>query len=285
MKRLTLPLYLNPLTVFRTLDQIDREPPSHTADRATGLHRTLVILFSVCIALLVLNYAKNSALMDVLLAHLARAQNLPADHWMAQLRATGFEGLARYAWWSGWHLVCYVALPAVVLKCLLKESLLDYGWRWGETHKHWRGYAILLMPILVMVVGVSFREDFVDHYPFYDLAGRSWLDFLAWEILYLLQFACLEFFFRGYLVQTLRPHYGAAAIWIMVVPYLMIHFPKPWLEATGAIFFGLFLGMLALRSRSIWGGFLVHAGVAVSMDVASLIQRNQIPLRWLPVSQ
>ena len=42
----------------------------------------------------------------------------------------------------------------------------------------------------------------------------------------------------------------------MIVPYLMIHFAKPWLEASGAILFGLLLGVLALRSRSIWGGIV-----------------------------
>ena len=44
-----------------------------------------------------------------------------------------------------------------------------------------------------------------------------------------------------------------------------------WMEATGAILFGLFLGLLALRSRSIWGGFLVHAGVAVTIADISFI--------------
>lgn len=277
-----LPLYLNPLTVFKTLDEIDREYPSHSADRATGLRTTLIVLFSTCISLLLLNYLKNSSVMNVMLEQLASWQGLAKDHWLAKLHQSGFDELTRYAWWSGWHVITYVLLPAIVLRFFFNHRLIDYGWRWGETHKHWRGYLLLLSPILVMVVLVSFRDDFVNHYPFYDLAGRSWLDFFAWEFLYLLQFACLEFFFRGYMVQTLRPHYGAAAIWIMVVPYLMIHFPKPWLEATGAIFFGLFLGMLALRSRSIWGGFFVHAGVAVSMDVASLIQREQIPQQWLP---
>jgi len=62
----------------------------------------------------------------------------------------------------------------------------------------------------------------------------------------------------------------------------MIHFPKPWLEATGAIFFGLFLGILALRSRSIWGGVAVHTGVALSMDIAALLQRGTLPTCWQP---
>lgn len=277
-----LPFYLNPLSVFRTLDEIDREYPSHTADRATGQRTTLIVLFSVCISLLLLNYLKNSYVMNLVLEQIAVWQGHPRHYWLEKLYHSNFDSLIRHAWWSVWHVITYVLIPAVVLRVFFQQRLVDYGWRWGETHKHWRGYLVLLSPILVMVVLVSFREDFVNHYPFYNLAGRSWFDFIAWEFLYLLQFACLEFFFRGYIVQTLRPHYGAAAIWIMVVPYLMIHFPKPWLEATGAVFFGLFLGMLALRSRSIWGGFFVHAGVAVSMDVASLVQQNRIPQQWLP---
>ncbi len=134
----------------------------------------------------------------------------------------------------------------------------------------------------MFVVLVSQGEDFVNHYPFYPHAGRSWLDFLAWEALYMTQFVVLEFFFRGYMLRAVQPALGANAIWIMCVPYLMIHFPKLWLEATGAILFGLFLGILALRSRSIWGGVLVHAGVALSMDIAALIQKDQLPTQWWP---
>jgi membrane protease YdiL (CAAX protease family) len=277
-----LPFYLNPLSVFRTLDQIDREPPSYTADRASTSRTTLIVLFSTCVALLLLNYAKNSSSMVAALTQIALWQGHAGDYWIAKLDQTGFYDLGRYVWWSGWHVIAYVLIPAFVLRVFFQQRLIDYGWRWGETHKHWRGYLVLLSPILILVVLVSHRDDFVNHYPFYAQASRSWLDFIAWEFLYLLQFACLEFFYRGYMVQTLRPHYGSSAIWIMVVPYLMIHFPKPWLEATGAIFFGLFLGMLALRSRSIWGGFFVHAGVAISMDIASLIQQQRLPQQWLP---
>ncbi len=158
----------------------------------------------------------------------------------------------------------------------------DFGWRWNQVGEHWRGYLLLLSPILVFVVLVSQGEAFVQHYPFYRSAGRSWLDLLLWELLYLSQFVFLEFFFRGFMLNALRPALGANAIWVMCVPYMMIHFPKLWLEATGAILFGLFLGILALKSRSIWGGVLVHAGVALSMDVAALLKKGQLPGSFFP---
>jgi len=60
----------------------------------------------------------------------------------------------------------------------------------------------------------------------------------------------------------------------MLIPYCMIHFQKPLLETFGAIVAGLILGLLALRTRSIWGGATIHVAVATSMDVAALIQRT-----------
>jgi membrane protease YdiL (CAAX protease family) len=141
---------------------------------------------------------------------------------------------------------------------------------------------LLISPILFFIFLVSFREDFLNHYPFYKQANRSWFDFLAWEILYISQFIFLEFFFRGFLLNSLRPALGANAVWVMCVPYLMIHFPKLWLEATGAILFGLFLGLLALRSRSIWGGIFVHAGIALAMDLTSIYKQGGIAPQWFP---
>lgn len=277
-----LPAFLDPRTVFRVLDQIDQEPPSHSAPRAGGSKQTLWILFSVAVSLLMLNYLKYTQSLEQLLVYIAGWQGRPQNYWVDYVYNSGWQFLYRYAWWGFWHVICYLLIPAIVIKAIMKQDVLDFGFRWEETHRHWHGYMYLLCPILVFVVFASHRQDFVEHYPFYHDAGRSWFDFVAWELIYLTQFICLEFFFRGYIVQSLRPHYGSAAIWIMIVPYVMIHFTKPWLEATGAIFFGLFLGILALRSRSIWGGFGVHAGVAVSMDIASLIQQDSVPQHWWP---
>ena len=49
----------------------------------------------------------------------------------------------------------------------------------------------------------------------------------------------------------------------MIVPYCMIHYGKPMPETLGAIVAGLILGTLAMRTRSIWGGVLIHIGVAI----------------------
>ena len=95
------------------------------------------------------------------------------------------------------------------------------------------------------------------------MANRSHFDLWTWEALYAAQFISLEFFFRGFLLQGLRRALGANAIFVMIVPYCMIHYGKPMPETFGAIGAGLILGTLAMRTRSIWGGVLIHIGVAI----------------------
>jgi membrane protease YdiL (CAAX protease family) len=66
------------------------------------------------------------------------------------------------------------------------------------------------------------------------------------------------------------------------VPYCMIHFGKPYLEANGAIIAGIVLGSLSMRTKSIYAGFLVHVTVALAMDVVALSHRNALPRVFWP---
>jgi membrane protease YdiL (CAAX protease family) len=74
------------------------------------------------------------------------------------------------------------------------------------------------------------------------------------------------------------------AIFSMVVPYVMIHFPKPYLEACGAIVAGVVLGSLSMKTGSIWAGFLIHSTVAILMDLLALEQRDRMPTHLGPYS-
>ncbi len=272
---------LHPKNILTLLDQLDRVAPSHTLSREASLRRVMVVLACVCVCLLLVHYVKYSRNFFELLRWAGGLSGTPNVYVLA-LRDAGFLELAGYAWWSAIHLVGYVIIPALVIRWVLRERVVDMGWRWNETAQHWRSYLLLTTPILFFVYLVSLGDDFVNHYPFYDQASRSWLDLLCWWALYIGQFVFLEFFFRGFMLNALRPALGANAIWIMCVPYLMIHFPKLWLEATGAILFGLFLGILALASRSIWGGVMVHITIALAMDTAALLRKGGLPSDFLP---
>ncbi|GAA0414878.1 hypothetical protein GCM10009133_24110 [Cocleimonas flava] len=244
--------------------------------------RPAIVLVVVAFCVLLLHYLKfNTAFYATLNLWFDQFSDNPAAK-VLELRRQTFFPLVTQAWWAIWHLVAFVLIPVVTIKYLLKEPLTNYGLGVGRLRRDIKWYVLLAAPILSFVVIVSFRDDFTNHYPFYKLAHRSWFDLVAWEILYLLQFVCVEFFFRGFIIQACRPTFGVNAIFVMIVPYMMIHLSKPWLEASGAIFFGLFLGVLALHTRSIWGGVAVHVSIALSMDIAALLQTKGLPQQLLP---
>jgi len=72
------------------------------------------------------------------------------------------------------------------------------------------------------------------------------------------------------------------AIFSMVVPYCMIHYGKPFLEADAAIIAGTVLGSLSMKTRSIWAGFLVHGTVGLLMDILALDHKHRLPTRVSP---
>lgn len=273
---------LNPRLFWQALAAIEQEAQQLSTNRLQAQRQAALTLLLVAVCLLGIHYLKFLTTFRACLTQLSLWLELAPDALWLQLTDSGFVQLLAQLWWGGWHLLGYVLLPGLFIRFVLRQPLLDFGLGLGDVRRHWTGYLLLLCPILVFVVIVSFRPDFSQHYPFYRLAGRSWFDLLAWELIYLSQFVFLEFFFRGFMLQSLRPAFGVNAIFVMCLPYLMIHFSKPWLEATGAILFGLFLGVLAMRSRSIWGGVIVHAGVAVSMDIAALLQTQGLPQQWWP---
>jgi membrane protease YdiL (CAAX protease family) len=163
-----------------------------------------------------------------------------------------------------------------------RDSLLDLGLRTrGFLHHTWI-YALFLGVVLPAMWLVSREPDFGTYYPFYKHSSRSWLDFLLWESMYFAQFFALEMFFRGFWLGVLRKSFGSGAIFAMAVPYCMIHYGKPYLEACGAIVAGIALGSLSMKTRSIYQGFLVHITVAALMDWLALRHRHATPVDFWP---
>ena len=204
-----------------------------------------------------------------------------APDWEA-VRLHPWGALGALWFWVAACVAGYFALPAIYLK-LSGRGVLDFGLRPAGLTTHFGVYAALCGLVLMGVVGVSYLPDFQRIYPFYDFADRSWLDLLLWELAYAVQFFALEFFFRAFLLEGLRRTMGAGAILVMLMPYCMLHFPKTGVESAASVIAGLVLGVMAMRWRSIWGGVLIHTTVAVSMDLASLLQQGRLPPpTWVP---
>jgi uncharacterized protein len=181
--------------------------------------------------------------------------------------------LQRLICWAAGSVLFYFIIPATVLMAGGK-TICECGWNIRGFGRHWLTYCILFLPVAGAVALVSGRADFLASYPFLRFPA-DWREFIVWECCYVAQFIALEFFFRGFLVLGLREHTGpTAAVVIMLLPYVMIHFGKPCLETCGALIAGVALGFLSLRTGSIAGGAILHVMVAVQMDLFALARKG-----------
>jgi membrane protease YdiL (CAAX protease family) len=198
-------------------------------------------------------------------------------------RFARYDELYGYAWWAASRFVGYVLVPLPLWKLMFPEDkLLDMGLRGRGFFSHAWIYGLCLAVVIPVMLIVAREPDFGSYYPFYKQSSRSYFDWLSWEAMYFLQFFALELFFRGWMLSALRRSLGSSAIFAMALPYCMIHYGKPYLEANGAIVAGVVLGSLAMRTRSIYAGFLVHVTVAFSMDFLALHRRAALPTLFWP---
>jgi Type II CAAX prenyl endopeptidase Rce1-like len=191
-----------------------------------------------------------------------------------------YEDLSWRVYWGCSRYLFYL-LPLIVWPFVFKENPLDFGLRFRGFREHAWIYLLCLVIVIPTLRIVSYSPEFNRYYPMYQTAGRSWLDFWIWEGVYIGQFFVLEVFFRGFWLRGARS-LGVGAIFSMIVPYVMIHFPKPYLEACGAIVAGTVLGSLSMKTGSIWAGFLIHSTVAILMDLLALEESGRLPIRLTP---
>lgn len=114
--------------------------------------------------------------------------------------------------------------------------------------------------------------------------GESAATFLAWAGLYALYYLAYEFFFRGFMLRILEPHWGlSAAIWVQALSSSLIHLGKPPLETLGAVPMGLVFAALAVRTRSVLWPALIHLVIGLLNDALSLHHQGLLlPAGWLP---
>ncbi len=244
-------------------------------------NRPLACLLITAIILTLQEYYGGRQFYDSLIRPALSEYQAEGHTWIKFKKWDEFYG---YVWWSGTRIAGYTIIPFGIWKLLFpKDSLLDMGLRVRGFISHIWIYGVCFLIVVAAMGLVATQPEFLRYYPFYKHSSRSWHDLMAWQSIYWLQFLGLEAFFRGWMVGAMRHSLGSASVLAMAVPYCMIHYGKPYEEAQGAIIAGVFLGSLALKTRSIWGGLLVHIAVAVSMDLLSLWSRGAIPkVFWAP---
>jgi uncharacterized protein len=200
-----------------------------------------------------------------------------SDYAEALFPSDAANNLPALGYWAVIVTLFYFALPALIVKYVFRRDLKDFGLNPKLEAGFWKLYLQCAAVMLPLVYLVSLTDGFANKYPFLKVYnGEPYFSsaLLIWELLYFLQFFGLEFFFRGFLVHSLKPSLGFYSIFVMTVPYCMIHFGKPPAESFAAIFAGIFLGWLSYRNGGIWLGLLLHCTVALAMDVLALHQKG-----------
>lgn len=191
------------------------------------------------------------------------------NHWYLQLENKTFYP---QIYWVSLTIICFLFIPILYIKLILKQPLVHFAWQFKASRNDILLYGSCFLFMFPLVIVASSTPMFLTKYPFYKpLVTEPWLRyFLIWETLYLIQFIAVEFFFRGFLLHGIKKQFGFYSIWIVMIPYCMIHFHKPMPEAIGAIIAGLILGTFSLKNNSIWLGVCLHAAVALTMDLIAL---------------
>jgi hypothetical protein len=173
--------------------------------------------------------------------------------------------------------IIYVTLITAYWRVKDRPEMPLYGLSTGEFR--FRPFALIVLLVCPLIVAASFLPDFLASYPRMTntQAADFWgvpraLPVAIYEVCYGLDFFATEFFFRGLMVLAFSRFLGPAAVFPMVSVYLFLHFEKPAAEAISSVFGGLALGIIAYRTRSIFGGVVIHLGVAWMMEAAAYAQ-------------
>ncbi len=180
-----------------------------------------------------------------------------------------------------WYLVASVPLlliPMILIRWLFRERLSMYGMQLGDIRWGLRFVAIayiLMLPVLLIVAQLpSFQHKYPLFQRYYDMSQlpseTRYLLLVAYELAYGFYFISWEFFFRGFMLYGLEPYFGNYTVFIQTIPFAIMHYGKPFPEAMGAVFTGVLLGFVGLRTRSFWYAFLIHWLVALTMDLIAL---------------
>lgn len=172
-----------------------------------------------------------------------------------------------------------ILLPLLIIYLFAGDrSTVFYGITRLRTD--WRPYLYMLLIMAPLIGAASFGSDFQEDYPSYPdtmahqyLDVPEWLTVLIFELVYGWDFVATEWIFRGFFVIGMASVMGTRAVLPMVVTYAFLHFGKPLGETIGSVFGGYILGVIALRTGSIWGGIAIHLGVAWLMELTAFLQR------------
>lgn len=205
--------------------------------------------------------------------------------------AQGFDGYEKWIAMTDYtsrekaymHLVgsfLFRSVAIVSLLCLFRWATSGkfglYGVR-KSTHLL-RIYGLAYMVLVPIFIIVSFTPQFLAYYPKMKVAmyegcfgWENWKLILPFELCYANDFLGVESMFRGAMIIGLARWLGPRTVLPMIITYMCIHLGKPDLELCSSVIGGYLLGILAYRTKHLWGGIIVHLGIAMLFELLGLI--------------
>lgn len=184
---------------------------------------------------------------------------------------TGFDNfqLARYWWKDSMCALLLMVIPLIIMRLAAGWKLRDLGFRLRGTLSEFKLVIVLWIAFLPVLWFVSDFPRFEKTYPQVRAIQTDGLMFVAHHAYYIVYWMGWEFFFRGLLLFGFERDYQSKAVLLSTFPFVVMHYGKPPIEMMAAILAGFILCGIALRSRSILPGVLLHWLVQMSIDFAN----------------
>lgn len=175
----------------------------------------------------------------------------------------------------GWVIRVFVLLIPLFIIWFIKDKSNQpfYGTAALDDIRPYLWMLVIMLPLIALA---STQGDFLNMYPKskflneLDISHKN-LRYIIYEICYGFDFVSIEFFFRGFLILALAKICGTHCIIPVACFYCTIHFGKPMGEAISSFWGGLLLGIVSLNTGSIWGGLIVHLGIAWLMELGGWV--------------
>ncbi|MGH2574300.1 MAG: CPBP family glutamic-type intramembrane protease, partial [Ignavibacteria bacterium] len=164
-------------------------------------------------------------------------------------------------------------VPLIFIFFILKQRPSDYGFKIGDYKFGLLSSGIFILAMLPVIWIVSGSESFARTYPQGGIRIKENIDILLYyEFFVGFYLIAWEFFWRGYFLFGLKEKFGYYAVFIQMIPFVILHKGKPEIETFASIFAGLILGIQALRANSFIYCFVVHWAVMISVDLISVMR-------------
>jgi membrane protease YdiL (CAAX protease family) len=157
------------------------------------------------------------------------------------------------------ELIYYLLVPLAAGFLFFRDKPWDYGIRVGR----WKPSIILIAGCLAAMALILYEVGKMPEFrSYYHKDVIDWSELLLDAALYMFAW---EFLFRGYMLFGLEKSIGKGAIFVQAIPFVLLHFGKPFLETLACIPGGFILGYVAYRTRSFLPCFIIHFGIYVMM--------------------